>query len=437
MKTNKKSIFWFRRDLRLHDNHALFQALSTSEKVIPIFIFDVNILDKLSEEDRRVCLLYDRLEALNKDLSLINKKIQILYGKPVDVFTDLLKTHDIDAVYINTDYEPYATDRDEKISKIAQKNNTSFESLKDQVIFEKDEILSDTGNPYVVYSPYMRKWVSKFRISLTAKYDSESLLDNLSTISDVDELTSLEQMGFKHVNYNLKEPDLSVESLKNYEDSRNFPYQEGTINLSVHLRFGFLSVRELAKVAYQYSETLLKELIWRSFFCQILWRHPHVVNSCFKTKFENLDWSQDHHLFLKWKRGVTGYPIVDAGMRELFETGYMHNRVRMVTASFLVKNLGIDWRLGEAYFASMLMDYDLASNNGNWQWVAGTGCDSAPYFRVFNPVSQQEKFDGNFEYCRKWLPEMDENGKYVVEKVVDVKRSRLEAIARYKVCTNN
>ena len=402
MEKSKLSVFWFRRDLRLHDNHGLFKALKHSEKVLAIFIFDQNILNNLLATDRRVSLIYDQLTRLNDQLEKYGTKIHILYGDPNNVFENLFKKCNIDAVFVNTDYEPYAVDRDLSIENLCNEKRANFYSLKDQVIFEKDEILSGSGKPYNVYTPYMKKWLLNFRISLTIPYHSENLLDKLILNEDIEQISSLEEIGFEHQNVVLPVPKLDHMFVRNYEKSRDFLNTEGTCNISIH-------------------------------FCQILWHNPQVVNHSFKKKYDSLTWNDDIQSFLKWKHGQTGFPLVDAGMRELFDTGLMKNRVRMLTASFLVKNLGIDWRLGEAYFASKLLDYDLASNNGNWQWVAGTGSDAAPYFRVFNPITQQKKFDPDFVYCKKWLPEMDELGNYNVSKIVDLKHSRLKAIERYKV----
>ena len=429
---NNLSVFWFRRDLRLHDNHGLFQALSSSKNVLAVFIFDPSILNNLNEDDRRVSLLFDRLQELNKELSAFGSKINIFYGEPVDVFSELFSKHKIDAVFANTDYEPYAIKRDLAVKNISNNSDVSFQLFKDQLIFEKDEVLSDTHLPYRVYTHYMKKWMSKFRVSLTAPYLSQDLLAKLICENKLKQVKSVEEMGFIHQEVHLSDPRLDVKTLNLYEENRDSIEKDGTTQISVHLRFGFLSVREVAKIAFQYSESLLKELVWRSFFSQILWHNPHVVDKCFKPKYEKLKWSKDKNLFMKWKYGQTGFPLVDAGMRELFDTGLMNNRVRMLSASFLVKNLGVDWKLGEAYFASKLLDFDLASNNGNWQWVAGTGSDAAPYFRVFNPETQQKKFDPNFIYCKRWLHEMDELGNYSIKKITDLKLSRLDALERYK-----
>lgn len=429
---NNLSIFWFRRDLRLHDNHGLFKALSSSKKVMAIFIFDPEILGELNEDDKRVSLIYNRLKELNESLKNHGAKINIYHGKPLDVFISLFSSHKIDSVFANTDYEPYAIKRDNSIVKKAKGLGVNAYFLKDQLIFEKDDILSNSDTPYSVYTPFMKKWMSKFKISLTLPFLSQDHLFKLIIEDKVKQVDSLEQMSFVEQEVIIPEPRLDYKTLRLYNDSRDQIDVSGTTCISIHLRFGFLSVREVANLAYQYSEKLLKELIWRSFFSQILWHNPHVVDTCFRAKYEQIQWVNDKTQFQKWKYGQTGYPLVDAGMRELFDTGLMNNRVRMLTASFLVKNLGVDWRLGEAYFASKLLDYDLASNNGNWQWIAGTGADAAPYFRVFNPLTQQKKFDPNFTYCNKWLQEINEFGFYPIDKITDLNESRLKAIKRYK-----
>lgn len=430
----KLSVFWFRRDLRLHDNHGLFQALSQSKSVLPIFIFDTNILSKLNDEDRRVSLLFDRLNELNETLAEQNQKIHIYYGDPKQIITQLCDKIPFDALFTNTDYEPYARQRDQSVKRTLKRKGVKFFDYKDQVIFEKDEILSDTGKPYGIYSYYRKKWQAKFMVSMSRPFPSDTLLNGFKVTHELPCVQKIEDIGFKYAKYVLHKPNLTFRSLLEYESGRDIPSLDSTSHISAHLRFGILSIREVVNLAYQYSETFLKELIWRSFFIQVLWHYPHVVDSCFRAKYNNLKWKNEPSLFMKWKYGETGFAIVDAGMRELFETGYMHNRVRMIAASFLVKNLGIDYRLGEAYFASTLMDFDLASNNGNWQWVAGTGCDSAPYFRIFNPNAQRERFDPDFKYCKKWINEMHDDGKYLVTRIIDTKLSRLESIARYKKC---
>lgn len=430
----KLSIFWFRRDLRLNDNHGFYQSLSQSESVLPIFIFDTNILSKLHEEDRRVSLLFDRLKSLNAELRKIGKKIHIFYGDPVRVFDEISQKSSIQALFTNTDYEPYATKRDKSVKNKLSTKNIKFHTYKDQLIFEKNEILTDSNKFYSVYTPYMKKWKSKFKISMTEPYPSETLLHKCIVDNSLRSVETLTEMGFKHTSYQLPQPKLDYRTLVEYDTQRNNPESDGTSHISVHLRFGFTSIREAVNAAYQYSDSFLKELIWRSFFTQVLWHNPSVVDSCFRQKYENIEWIKDSALFRKWKYGETGFALVDAGMRQLFDTGYMHGRVRMLTASFLVKNMGMDWRLGEAYFASMLLDYDLASNNGNWQWVAGTGCDSSPYFRVFNPEIQRKKFDPNFNYCKKWISDFRDDGHYPASKILDLKSSVAKSISRYKKC---
>ena len=430
----KLSIFWFRRDLRLHDNHGFFQSLKQSESVLPIFIFDTAILDKLRTNDKRVSILFDRLKTLNQELEKIGKKIHVLHGNPIDIFESLLETTTLEACFTNTDYEPYARERDTSVKQMLARKNVHFHSFKDQVIFEKSEILSNVGKPYSVYSPYMRKWKSKFMISMTEPFLSQDYLHKCTVDKSLQCVEKIDDIGFEHSSYVLLTPKLNYRTLTEYESLRDNLDCEGTSHISVHLRFGFLSIREVARMAYEYSPTFLKELIWRSFFTQVLWHNPKVVSSCFKEKYNKIQWIDDMELFRKWKYGETGFMMVDAGMRQLFETGYMHGRARMVAASFLVKNLGIDWRLGEAYFASTLLDFDLASNNGNWQWVAGTGCDSSPYFRIFNPHSQRERHDPNLVYCKKWINEIREDGYYPAPKVIDLKTSLPKSIYRYKQC---
>jgi len=423
------SIFWFRRDLRLHDNHGFYNALKESKSVVPIFIFDTSILSELDEGDLRVSLLFDRLKELNEELTEHGKKIHVLYGKPSEVIDGLYSNTPFDACFTNTDYEPYATERDGLIHDSLKSKVVAFHSFKDQVIFEKDEILTDMGKPYGVYTPYMKKWKSKFKISMTQPYPSQELLEKCTVIDDLECVESIEQLGFIYSSYKLHKPNLDYRTLIDYDINRDIPDLDGTSNTSVHLRFGFVSVREIASIAFQYSEPLLNELIWRSFFTQVLWHNPQVVTSCYKEKYNRLKWN-DTTLFKQWKYGLTGFPIVDAGMRQLFDTGYMHNRVRMLVASFLCKHLLIDWRWGETYFASKLLDYEQSSNVGNWQWAAGSGVDAAPYFRIFNPITQADKFDKDKKYIKKWVPEY-ETQKYTA-MIVDHKLARERCLQTYK-----
>ena len=428
----KQRVFWFRRDLRWHDNHALLKALETSEDVIPVFIFDPNILDRLEKNDKRVSLLFDRIKELNALLEN-DKQIHILCGDPSSVFKRLFKEYNIGSLFCNEDYEPYALERDQKVSDICQEKGISFHQYKDHLIFHRDEILSLEGKPYSVYTPYMKRWMQKYRENPPRHYPSENLLHKVSSKKIIG-IQSPSDIGFQKTSYQLLAPKLNKESLTLYEKGRDVPSLE-TSQISVHLRFGMLSVREVAKIAFEHSSLLLREIVWRSFFAQILWHNPRVISQPFRAKYNSLDWNNEDRLEL-WKTGATGFPIIDAGMRQLNDTGYMHNRVRMLTASFLVKNMGINWRHGEHYFAAKLMDFDLASNNGNWQWVAGTGCDAAPYFRIFNPVSQQAKFDPNFTYCKRYIKHFDHYIKNT-SPILDLKKTRLESIERYKQCLAN
>ena len=428
MKT-KLNLFWFRRDLRLIDNHGLYEALQSELPVLPIFIFDTNILDKLeNKEDKRVDFIFQALEKLNEYLEKQGKSIQIFYGRPLEIYQKLTEKYNIESVFFNEDYEPYAIKRDQEIKDFLASKNINFYQFKDQVIFQKDEITKADGKPYTVYTPYSKQWLLKFNDQNLEFFASEKKLDNLLNIEKQN--ITLELIGFKKTNYLFEPPKINLEILEKYHETRNLPTKE-TSQMSVHLRFGTISARKLVKLASELNDnTYLKELIWREFFMQILWHFPKVVHHSFKEKYDNIAWENNEELFQKWCEGKTGYPIVDAGMRELNETGLMHNRVRMVCASFLTKHLLTDWRIGEAYFAEKLMDYDLSANNGNWQWSAGSGCDAAPYFRVFNPEEQQKKFDPKFIYIKKWVKEF---GTSTYPKpIIEHKFARERALKRYK-----
>ena len=428
MKT-KLNLFWFRRDLRLIDNHGLYEALQSELPVLPIFIFDTNILEKLeNKEDKRVDFIFQALEKLNEYLEKQGKSIQIFYGKPLEIYENLSQQYEIGNVFCNEDYEPYAIKRDQDIKDFLASKNINFYQFKDQVIFQKDEIVKADGKPYTVYTPYSRQWLLKFNDQNLEFFASEKKLDNLLNIEKQN--ITLELIGFKKTNYLFEPPKINLEILEKYHETRNLPTKE-TSQMSVHLRFGTISARKLVKLASELNDnTYLKELIWREFFMQILWHFPKVIHHSFKEKYDNIAWENNEELFQKWCEGKTGYPIVDAGMRELNETGLMHNRVRMVCASFLTKHLLTDWRIGEAYFAEKLMDYDLSANNGNWQWSAGSGCDAAPYFRVFNPEEQQKKFDPKFIYIKKWVKEF---GTSTYPKpIIEHKFARERALKRYK-----
>lgn len=421
-------IFWFRRDLRLSDNHGLFKALESSEKVLPIFIFDTEILSKLeNKEDRRVDFLVQVLNILNEFLAKSGKSIKILHGKPLEVFQKLTGKYQISKVFSNEDYEPSAIKRDAEIEEFLESKNIDFQLFKDQVHFHKDDILKSDGTPYTIYTPFSKQWLIKYNSQKMENYPSEKLLNNLISLKR--EEISLKQIGFKKTNYQFEIPKIDKELIKNYQETRNLPTVK-TSEMSIHLRFGTVSVRKLASETANLNQTYLKELIWREFFMQILYHFPKVVHQSFKKKYDLISWIDDEDNLQKWQEGKTGYPIVDAGMRQLNETGFMHNRVRMVCASFFTKHLLMDWRIGEAYFAEKLLDYDLSANNGNWQWSAGSGCDSAPYFRVFNPAEQQKKFDPDFEYIKKWVKEF--GTKDYPQPIVEHKFARERALKTYK-----
>lgn len=407
MKAQGIAIFWFRRDLRLADNAGLYHALSSGKPVVPVFIFDTDILDDLpNKADKRVAFIRDALIGIQKKLKALGSSLYVLHGKPLDCFKELMETFPITGVYTNHDYEPYATERDKNIAAFLKEQNIAFHTFKDQVIFEKNEVVKDNRDPYTVYTPYSKKWKEKLNSFYIESYPTEKYYSNFFRFKPR-RIPSLEALGFEKINYWTVAPRLNKQTLDDYKTQRDFPALDSTTHLSVHLRFGTISIRKLVRDAKGESEDFINELIWREFFQMILWHFPRVVNSSFKEEYNNIAWRNNEKEFELWCNGQTGYPMVDAGMRELNETGYMHNRVRMVVASFLTKDLLIDWRWGEAYFAEKLLDYDLAANNGNWQWAAGCGCDAAPYFRVFNPQLQLEKFDRELKYVRKWVPEYD------------------------------
>lgn len=431
---DKISIFWFRRDLRLKDNHGLFQALESGKKVLPIFIFDEDILDLLeNKSDKRVDFIVQALQTLNSFLKSKNKCIKIFKGKPLEIYKKLTENYEIEAVYCNEDYEPYAIKRDQEIADFLASKNIAFHQFKDQVIFHKDEIVKADKKPYTVYTPYSKLWLNEFQKVDLQGFPSEKKLDNLLDIPF--EKLKIEDIGFQKTDLAFEVPEADLHIIKTYEETRNFPAVKGTTQLGVHLRFGTISVRKLAKIAKENNLTFLKELIWREFFMQILYHFPKVVNHSFKSKYDAIPWENNPEFLEKWKAGKTGFPIVDAGMRELNTTGFMHNRVRMITASFLIKHLLTDWRIGEAYFAEKLMDYDLSANNGNWQWCASSGCDAAPYFRIFNPDEQQKKFDPDFKYIKKWIPEF--GTKYYPKPIVEHKKAREKVLKVYKEALDN
>ncbi len=401
------SILWFRRDLRLEDNSALYHALRSGHAVLPVFIFDTNILDELEDKaDRRVDFIYQALQHIQKQLKDIGSSLLILHGTPIENYKKLIAGYNIQAVFTNHDYEPYATQRDREIKDFLAANNIAFHTYKDQVVFEKDEVVKANGDPYLVFTPYSRAWKEKLNAFYLKPYPTKKYYVRfLKTIPF--KIPSLEELGFTPTDIKFQIPDLDERVAAHYHETRDIPAIEGTTRLSHHLRFGTIRIRHLAAQCMKLNEKLLNELIWREFYQCILWHAPRIVTQSFKKEYDAIQWRNNEAEFEKWCNGQTGYPIVDAGMRQLNETGWMHNRVRMITASFLCKHLLIDWRWGEAYFAKKLIDYDLASNNGGWQWCAGTGVDAAPYFRIFNPYLQTEKFDPKGAYIRQWVKEFD------------------------------
>lgn len=428
MKTNPIAIHWFRRDLRLKDNHSLFKALSYGP-TLGVFIFDDHILSKLPKKDARVEFILDALNEINSTLEKYGSCLLVGYGNPEEEWKKILEKYKPQRVYSNEDYEPYAIKRDSKIRNLCEKQGVEFLQFKDQVIFHKEDVLKDSGEPYVVFTPYKRKWLSHFQKNMLKAFPSESKLKNFTPFNQ--ESMTLKKLGFERSEIQFPKKVFLKSIISDYDTNRDFPSTKGTSLLGVHLRFGTLSVRRAMEVAFQLNATWQSELVWREFFMQILYQFPHVVKKSFRADYDKIKWRNNKNEFKAWCEGRTGYPLVDAGMRELNTTGHMHNRVRMVAASFLCKHLLIDWRWGEKYFAEKLLDFDLSANNGNWQWAAGTGCDAAPYFRIFNPESQLKKFDKDSAYTSKWVPEW--NTDEYQEPIVDHKMARERALKTYKV----
>jgi deoxyribodipyrimidine photo-lyase len=427
------NIFWFRRDLRLSDNHGLFRALKSGKPVLPVFIFDKDILDNLSDKkDRRVSFIYDSLLKLQVELEKNNTSLTILYDNTLQAFQQLVHEYRILEVFTNHDYEPYAIKRDDEIALYLKNNGIKFSTCKDQVIFEKKEVIKPDSSPYTVFTPYSVKWKQKLSGEKLPAYPSEEYLQNFLK-SRPALFPSLKEMGFTQQAAVVPETAIDRAIIQNYTETRNIPSIHGTSRLSVHLRFGTVSIRHLVKAAMELNEQWLNELIWREFFMMILFHFPHVVSSCFKPKYNFIRWRNHEKEFELWCKGETGYPIVDAGMRELNKTGLMHNRVRMIVAGFLTKHLLIDWRWGEAYFAEKLLDYELSSNNGNWQWAAGCGCDAAPWFRIFNPSEQTKKFDPDHLYIKQWIKNYKPG---YLPPVVEHELARTRALDVYKQSLN-
>ncbi|MFN5318451.1 MAG: cryptochrome/photolyase family protein [Bacteroidia bacterium] len=429
---NAVNIFWFRRDLRLEDNAGLWHALQSDRPVLPIFIFDTDILGKLEDrDDARVSFIHGEIVRLDAELKAAGSGLYCVYGRPEEVFAKLCNVFDVETVFTNGDYEPYATARDTSIDAFLQEKGAKLLRFKDQVVFEKSEVVKDDGLPYTVFTPYSRKWKERLKTYGISSYPSQNCLQNLHKWSG-DNIPSLEAMNFVQTSIVFPHKSVDESILNKYKEQRDLPAVAGTSRLSVHLRFGTISIRALVKKAMDLSsESWLNELIWRDFYHAIIWHFPHAATSAFRPAYDRIPWRNNTAEFKAWCEGKTGYPILDAGMRELAATGFMHNRVRMIVASFLTKHLLIDWRWGEAWFARKLLDFDLAANNGGWQWAAGSGCDAAPYFRVFNPALQTEKFDPKADYIRKWVPEFENPWTYT-KPIVDHKMARDRAIATYK-----
>ncbi len=422
----KVNVFWFRRDLRLKDNLGLNAALLSKNPVLGIFIFDNKITCNLPKDDARISFIYKNLKKINKNLGFANSSLLVKKGNALEVFNELIKVYEIESVYSNVDYEPYAIDRDFKISSFLSLNKINHLQFKDQVVFEPKEVLKDDGLPYTVYTPYKNKWLSKYQqnpISTSKTVDLSNFYKfnyNFPLFTD---------LGF--IDSNIKVVDYNLDSIQNYANDRDYPFLNSGSYLSVHLRFGTVSVREVILQLESTDSVFLSELIWREFFMMIIYYFPNAKNSNFKKKYDKVKWNNSKQDFQNWCDGKTGYPIVDAGMIELNNTGYMHNRIRMIVAGFLCKHLLIDWRWGEKYFSLKLLDYELSSNNGNWQWAAGTGCDSAPYFRIFNPFTQQKKFDKDLLYIKKWINNYDKDN--YIDYIVDHDMARKRALAAYKL----
>ncbi len=424
------NIFWFRRDLRLNDNHGLYRALQAGLPVLPVFIFDSLILDRLdAKADPRVTFIYREVSRLKQEAENMGSTLLVYHGIPGEVFSALTEKYHIQHVFANNDYEPYARERDGQLAGLLQGKGIGFHTFRDQVIFEKDEVLKDDGRPYTVFTPYMKRWKAVFDDTASSGWPSEDVTAGFMQHLPA-AMPALHEMGFEEADMVFPSPDFDAAVISRYHLNRDFPAREGTSRLGIHLRFGTISIRRLVNLARSTNEIFLNELIWREFYMMILWHYPHVVEASFRPEYDRIAWRNDEHEIYAWMEGNTGYPMVDAGMRQLNATGYMHNRLRMVTASFLVKHLLVDWRIGEAYFASRLLDFELSSNNGGWQWAAGTGCDAAPWFRIFNPELQAKKFDPQSEFIRIWVPEAGTDA--YPPPIVDHRFARERALGVFK-----
>jgi len=429
-------LFWHRRDLRLEDNAGLYKALKENDTVQPIFIFDQNILAELPRNDQRLRFIHQEIQKLKVQYQAYGSDLKVYVGNPNELISKIASDLHCTKVYTNRDYEPYALERDKTIFTQLENIKVAFIGTKDHVIFEKNEVLKDDGLPYTIFTPYANKWKARLTDDDLTSYESEQYMKHLAKQQQVESLVSIPELGFIDEKiHDIPDRKFQKDIIESYHENRNFPHLDATSKLSVHLRFGTISIRKLARLAKDRNETYLNELIWRDFYQMIIYHFPHSVQGSFKKKYDKIQWEQNEEHFKAWCTGKTGYPLVDAGMRELNETGFMHNRVRMVVASFLTKHLLIDWRRGEAYFAQKLMDFELASNIGGWQWAAGCGCDAAPYFRVFNPTAQQEKFDKQKEYIQKWVPEFGTSS--YPSPIIDHAFARDRVLTRFKQALND
>ena len=430
------SIFWFRRDLRIDDNPGLYEALANSKNVIPIFIFDTNIIDNLPSDDNRIKFIWHSLSLLNERLKEVGSKLNVFKGNPLEVFKKIILKYRLTSVYVNRDYEKYSIKRDKEINTFLNENKIAFNLSKDHVFFEPNEILKSDGTPYTVFTPYSKKWFEKFYSEKLPQYQIKNLVDNFFK-TNYKPIISLSEIGFSNDEIEFEKFNLGDELIKNYNSKRDFPYLNSTSKIGPYLRFGLISVREVGKktIEKKFDQSFLRQLIWRDFYIQIFFHFPDSENENFKPAYDKIIWLNEEEKFEKWCAGETGYPIVDAGMKELNKTGFMHNRVRMIAASFLCKHLLIHWKKGESYFAKKLLDYEMASNVGNWQWVAGTGVDAAPYFRLFNPEIQMKKFDPQKVYIKKWLPKYDPEN--YLEPIIDHNYARERCLNAYKIALNN
>jgi deoxyribodipyrimidine photo-lyase len=399
------SICWLRRDLRLADHAALYHALKGGHPVLALFIFDQNILNKLdNKKDARLTFIHQTLANLREELHQHGSSLLVKLGSPEKVWPEIIKAYQVKAVYANHDYEPCAIKRDDGLAEYLRSEEIPFYTYKDQVIFEKTEVVKADGKPYTVFTPYYRQWLQKLDAFYVKAYPTERYFKNLFQTPALPFLT-LQDIGFEKTTDQFPSTNFETK-LGQYQADRDYPAKDATTHLGLHLRFGTVSIRAAVRAAQiQRADKWLSELAWREFYMMILWHFPHITDRAFKSAYDNIEWRNNETEFAAWCEGKTGYPLVDAGMRQLNKTGFMHNRVRMVVASFLCKHLLIDWRWGEAYFAEKLLDYEQASNVGGWQWACGSGNDAAPYFRVFNPELQLQKFDPKLAYVFKWAPE--------------------------------